>query len=125
MNAQGTGPDQSVIVGAKASVPTPPTATGLEFTTWYADAALTTPFTFNNAITADVTVYAGWESTVSFNLGGHGTIATQSVVVSKKAQAPASPITPPYTPAGASTVNRRRFGRKMPLQWGNWYARLA
>ena len=51
---------QTVESGSKAVKPADPTADGWTFGGWYADAAFTTAFDFNTAITADTTVYAKW-----------------------------------------------------------------
>ncbi|THF83748.1 InlB B-repeat-containing protein [Cohnella fermenti] len=46
--------------GGNATVPEEPSRTGYTFAGWYADEALTTMFSFDTAITGDVTLYAQW-----------------------------------------------------------------
>lgn len=65
-NGGSTIDPQTVVKGEKAERPsTNPTkgeGTCFEFNNWYADANLSTVFDFNQPITADTTVYAGWKS---------------------------------------------------------------
>ena len=53
---------QKIEDGHLATEPIFPTLNGFTFAGWYADEALTEPFDFTKAITADVTVYAKWEA---------------------------------------------------------------
>lgn len=50
--------DQTVRVGAKAEKPADPTKSGYTFAGWYKEDTFTTAFDFDDAITADTTVYA-------------------------------------------------------------------
>ena len=50
--------DQTVRVGAKAEKPADPTKSGYTFAGWYKEDTFTTVFDFDDAITADTTVYA-------------------------------------------------------------------
>lgn len=57
---------QKVKEGDKAIKPsTDPERKGYAFDGWYADAAASTPFDFDAAVTANATVYAKWTKTVS------------------------------------------------------------
>ena len=60
---------QSVAVGGTAAAPADPVRTGYAFTGWYTDAAMTTPFDFTTAVSADVTLYAGWSEAVYYLAG--------------------------------------------------------
>ncbi len=51
---------QSVSSNGTATSPADPTKIDYTFAGWYSDAGLTTPYTFNQAITADITLYAKW-----------------------------------------------------------------
>ncbi|MBQ4311268.1 MAG: InlB B-repeat-containing protein, partial [Oscillospiraceae bacterium] len=51
---------QTVKYGDTASRPSDPVKKNADFDKWYADAALTTPYTFNEKVTENITVYAGW-----------------------------------------------------------------
>jgi len=63
--------NQTVAHGGKASQPTPaPTKAGHTFEGWYTSNANTTPYNFDNAITANTMIYAKW---VSSNTGGGNT----------------------------------------------------
>jgi len=50
--------DQTVRVGAKAEKPADPTKSGYTFAGWYKEDTFTTVFDFDDAITADTTIYA-------------------------------------------------------------------
>ena len=54
---------QVVTKGQKASKPEDSVKTGYEFVNWYADVAGATPYDFNTAVTADITIYAKWKKT--------------------------------------------------------------
>ncbi|MBR5337553.1 MAG: InlB B-repeat-containing protein [Lachnospiraceae bacterium] len=59
----GTGTEpQRVAIHNKAVRPEDPTRENFDFTGWFADPELTTPFDFDKEITADTTLYAGWKS---------------------------------------------------------------
>lgn len=54
--------DQTVRVGAKAEKPADPTKSGYTFAGWYKENTFTTVFDFDDAITADTTVYAKFDA---------------------------------------------------------------
>ena len=60
VTATGMPHAQKVDSGATATKPDAPTADGYTFVGWYKDAAGTTEFNFEDAITGNVTVYAKW-----------------------------------------------------------------
>jgi len=70
----------TVCNGKQVAMPATPSKEGHVFIGWYADAACQTAYAFTNAITGDVTVYAGWvekqvgyvEYTANFDLGYEG-----------------------------------------------------
>ncbi|GAA3875274.1 hypothetical protein GCM10022381_17450 [Leifsonia kafniensis] len=120
MNGHGTAiADQTVTIGQLATKPTAPTASGYTFTGWFTDAALSNAFGFSTAITADTTLYAGWDeivvppadAVVGFDMNGHGTqIPRQTVTVGEFATEPTEPtasgfaFTGWYTDADASNA---------------------
>ena len=60
-NGHGTAPAaQTVKSGEKASAPTAPTAEGFTFGGWFTEAACTNAYSFDTAVSANVTVYAKW-----------------------------------------------------------------
>ncbi|MCD8295165.1 MAG: InlB B-repeat-containing protein [Clostridia bacterium] len=68
---------QTVDLGGNAVAPVDPVRDRYEFTGWYTDAACTdsNKFDFNTAISADITLYAGWMQTlieVTYNLNYTG-----------------------------------------------------
>lgn len=109
----GSNFTQTVNVGATATVPTPPTATGYVFKGWYADNSYSTLFDFTTPIGEDATVYAKWEVltppatqyTVTFDLAGHGTNFTQTVKEGAMATMPAAPSVAGYQFKGWYTDN--------------------
>jgi uncharacterized repeat protein (TIGR02543 family) len=52
---------QTVVSGEKAERPANPTLDGKTFGGWYSDSALTTPYSFSDPVTADITLYAKWD----------------------------------------------------------------
>jgi len=64
----------SVLVGAKISAPTTPTASGYTFVAWYKDAACTSAWNFaSDIVTKDTTLYAKWtgsEYNITYHLNG-------------------------------------------------------
>jgi uncharacterized repeat protein (TIGR02543 family) len=71
-NGHGTAPDPQNIEWSnqdKATEPTAPTASGYEFKGWYTDAACTNQWDFNNVVTGDMTLYAGWQE-IAVNIPG-------------------------------------------------------
>ena len=94
---------QSVTSGQKATKPADPTKTGYNFTGWYSDQALTKAYSFNAAVTSNMTLYAGWERityTVSFNSNGGSAVANQTVTWGARATKPANPTKAGYTFTG-------------------------
>ena len=60
-NGYGTAPAaQTVTSGSKATKPTDPTASGYTFGGWYTDSACTKAYSFDTAVTANITLYAKW-----------------------------------------------------------------
>lgn len=56
---------QTVDEGAKVTKPGDPTKDGYTFGGWYTDEALTTPYNFESAVTANLTLYAKWNEVVN------------------------------------------------------------
>ncbi|WP_259420345.1 InlB B-repeat-containing protein [Lysinibacillus sp. A4] len=89
---------QTIAHGEKATEPPPPTKAGHTFGGWYPSSTGNTPFNFDTAITGDTTIYAKWSPvthTVSFNVDGGSTVASQTIAHGEKATEP-----PPPTKAG-------------------------
>lgn len=60
-NGYGTAPAATdVVVGANATAPANPSATGYTFDGWFTAASGGTEFDFSSAVSADVTLYAQW-----------------------------------------------------------------
>jgi len=53
-------PNQTIIRGNRAADPAAPTRTGHEFSGWFTDEAANQRFDFATAITANITLFAGW-----------------------------------------------------------------
>ncbi len=100
--------DQNVEYGKYATRPGDPTKEGNTFEDWYADAALTKPFTFSaDKIVGDVTLYAKWGTnivTVKVNLNG-GTGMDEEV----------------STEYGTSLGNKLRDPEKLYYKFDGWY----
>jgi uncharacterized repeat protein (TIGR02543 family) len=72
---------QAVEYGNVASQPADPVREGYAFKGWYADAACTTPFDFEAAITGDTTVYAKWAKLVTVTFDAAGGTAVDSLTL--------------------------------------------
>ncbi len=93
-------PDQLIAKGSGkgAERPSDPKRQDFDFTGWFADAACRAPYAFGTPVTADTTIYAGWERTsvaevrhtVVFETQGGSSVARQSVRDGAYAQRPAS-----------------------------------
>jgi len=60
-NGHGTAPDsQTVEEGKKASKPKDPTASGYTFGGWFTDKECKSVYSFDTAVTKDITLYAKW-----------------------------------------------------------------
>ncbi|WP_375001198.1 leucine-rich repeat protein [Aeromicrobium sp. CTD01-1L150] len=53
--------DRTVECAGSFGEPAPPSEQGWEFTGWYADEQLTEEYDFDDPVTEDITLYAGWE----------------------------------------------------------------
>ena len=63
MGGHGTTiPSQTIESGKTVTKPTDPTAEGFVFTNWYTEAACENVYDFSTPVTADITLYAGWEA---------------------------------------------------------------
>ena len=63
----------TVFEGSLVSEPTVPTREGYTFTGWYTDEGLTEKYNFNNPVTSNLTLYAGWMAisySADFNANG-------------------------------------------------------
>ena len=56
--------EQKIETGNKATKPSDPSKTDYKFIGWYTDEALTKEFSFDTAITSNITLYAKWEANV-------------------------------------------------------------
>ncbi|MDR2501360.1 MAG: leucine-rich repeat domain-containing protein [Treponema sp.] len=87
--------------------PVPPVKTGYAFAAWYADAAFTLYFNFNNPVSADTVIYAKWDPityTVAFDgNGGAGSMEAVTCVYDAPRTLPANGFTPGALFAGWNT----------------------
>ena len=60
---------QSILSGGKATKPANPTKTCSTFAGWYSDEELTREFNFNTTISSNITLYAKWTTSHSWNNG--------------------------------------------------------
>jgi uncharacterized repeat protein (TIGR02543 family) len=102
------GAQQVVSGGTVGTLPAPPTKTGYIFGGWYTDTSYVTAFTASTTVTANITVYAKWNSysyTVTFDSQGATVAASPaSIIVASPATTVGTLPTPPtktgYTFAG-------------------------
>ena len=90
---------QEITVGEKTTVPSPPTRNGYIFDRWCIDYECTIEFSFDTAITENITLYAAWKRTcnVIFNTAGGSAVATQAVIIGALAVYPITPKKENYT----------------------------
>lgn len=86
---------QKIKEGDVAEEPAKPVRENYEFTGWYADAAASKKFDFEEAIYEAATVYAGWKQiavTVTFDANYEGgPVSAQTVAIGETASQPAAP----------------------------------
>ncbi len=88
---------------APITQPTAPTRTGHTFTGWYKDLACTQPWDFDDWVTGDMTLYAGWRAnsyTITFNTAGGSAIDPITQDYGTTINAPAAPTKTGYTFTG-------------------------
>ena len=95
----------NVAVGGTITAPTAPTKTGFTFDGWFSDSALTTSFVFTTTISSNITLYAKWTPvvttiTVTFDVDGGTSVASQTINSGSKATLPTTPTKVGYTFAG-------------------------
>ena len=102
-DANGGSPSTSQIIsyGDNAAYPTTPTRSGYLFEGWYTTKTGSTAFSFETAITKDMTVYAHWKSsttyyTLTFDANGGSPGSTQKVISGDTATYPAVPAKSGY-----------------------------
>ena len=117
--SSGTIPAQYYTAGATFAPPANPTKTGLSFAGWYQGAAFSnTPAWFASAtqyvggttpVNSDVTLYAKWEATITYNLSGADTPASLGPDTVDENSNFVKPVTDP-TKAGTSFTSWAEFG---------------
>ena len=88
---------------APITQPTAPTRTGYAFTGWYQDADCTQPWDFDDWVTGDMTLYAGWRAnsyTITFDTAGGSAINPITQDYGTTINAPAAPTKTGYTFTG-------------------------
>ncbi|MCL2045010.1 MAG: InlB B-repeat-containing protein [Oscillospiraceae bacterium] len=96
---------QTVAAGGKATKPADPTKTDSTFGGWYSDSELTNAYDFNANVTANITLYAKWDTTpttftVTFNSNGGSAVTSQTVATGGKVTKPTDPTKSGNTFAG-------------------------
>ena len=80
--------------------PTQPTKDGYTFAGWYKDSELTKPYDWSSKVKKDMTLYAGWGFTLSFDSNGGSAVDDLNVVEGQKATKPANPTKDGFTFCG-------------------------
>lgn len=87
--------EQKIETGNKATKPNDPSKTDYKFIGWYTDEALTKEFSFDTAITSNITLYAKWEAVqpevtyeINYVLNGHGEAIDKTTAASLPATLP-------------------------------------
>ena len=80
--------------GSAITAPADPTREGHTFTGWYTDASANTEYDFSNAVTAPVTLYAGWSIDsyeISFASHGGSEVTTVTIAYGDLLSEPSAP----------------------------------
>ena len=104
-------PSQTFVSGNKASEPTAPKEDGWVFGGWYTEKGCQYRFSFDSAVTSDITLYAKWDrvtTVVSTPTPSPAPVATPTsspapVATSTSSPAPVATPTPSPAPAAAAT----------------------
>lgn len=92
-------PSQTFVSGNKASEPTAPKEDGWVFGGWYTEKGYQYRFSFDSAVTSDITLYAKWDRVTTVV----STPTPSSASVATPAPSPAPVATPTPSPAAAAT----------------------
>ena len=88
--------DQTFVSGNKASEPTAPKEDGWVFGGWYTEKGCKYRFSFDSAVTSDITLYAKWDRVT--------TVVSAPVATPTPSPAPAATPTPSPAPAATKTA---------------------
>lgn len=102
----------TVAAGNSVSAPAQPTRSGYSFDGWYTDAATTTAYSFETAVTENLSLYAKWTGdvpvgdsyTVTFESNGGTIVAPISVAKGATVSAPTAPTKDNHVFAGWYTT---------------------
>jgi uncharacterized repeat protein (TIGR02543 family) len=83
--------------GTAVTEPADPTKANLTFDQWFEDAGLTTPYVFDTMPAENITVYAQWQATVTFDSNGGTSVDSQIVSENNAADEPTAPTREGYT----------------------------
>ena len=114
-NSGSTVQKQEVAEGGHAAEPLPPTRSGYAFMGWYSDSGLTDAWDFgSDTVDSDMTLYARWSGTVSFNPNGGSAVPQQVIGEGDHASEPPPPMRSGYAFMGWYTdsglTNAWNFG---------------
>ncbi len=113
-------PSQTFVSGNKASEPTAPKEDGWVFGGWYTEKGCQYRFSFDSAVTSDITLYAKWDrvtTVVSTPTPSSAPVATptpSSASVATPAPSPAPVATPTPCPGCGCHQDRDRKERRYP-----------
>ncbi|MDR0456088.1 MAG: InlB B-repeat-containing protein [Treponema sp.] len=101
-NEGSTVSNQTVNSGDAAIRPTPPTKSGYTFDNWYSNSGLTTLYNFSTPVTADITLYAKWNTgiisfTITFDSNEGSAVPSQTINSGNAAMRPTQPTRNGYT----------------------------
>jgi uncharacterized repeat protein (TIGR02543 family) len=86
--------------GTLLVAPNDPAKEGYTFSGWYSDEALTTIYMFTTMPDQNITLYAKWQNTISFETNGGSDVATITQDSGIEVSAPSVPTTEGYTFSG-------------------------
>ena len=83
--------DKNVMRNTAATAPPPPNRSGLTFSGWFRNEELTIPYNFASLVVGDITLYAKWVCTVTFNSNGGSIVPNQIVEIGGTVEIPDYP----------------------------------
>ena len=97
---------QTVVSGNKASEPTAPKEDGWVFGGWYTEKGCKYRFSFDSAVTSDITLYAKWDRVTTVASAPVATPTPSPAPVATPAPSPAPVATPAPSPAPAAAATK-------------------
>jgi uncharacterized repeat protein (TIGR02543 family) len=90
----------SLLSGQNVTTPNNPVKDDYTFGGWYSDSSLTTPYTFTTMPDQNITLYAKWQNTITFNSNGGSYVDSITKDIDSEVVVPTNPNRTGYTFSG-------------------------